>query len=260
MGVPGIAGRGNWQRSPHHIAGIHIRLFDPFDDFEPAVEMLDDRGTTLDPVAAIHVDEAALASNCCVMNMTANHAVNITTPGFGSQGTLVLANEIDGILDLQLQPLREGPIGQTDQSPNRIEMRIEKYGNIVCLVTQQGYPARVTNDDIEQVTVNDQVMSAIRGTVHDIFNDIDAAEMRAIEVTEELVVIPGHVDYSCTFAALAQQLLYDVVMRLRPIPTRFELPAVDDISDKIDDVGIVLAKKVEQLVSLAAPRAEMNIG
>src|SRR5260221_5708405 len=96
LGVPGVAGCRYWQWSAHHIAGIHIRLFDPFDDFKPAVEMLDDRGTTFDPVAAIHVNEAALASNCRVMNMTANHAVNITTPGFGSQGTFVLANEIDG--------------------------------------------------------------------------------------------------------------------------------------------------------------------
>ena len=41
---------------------------------------------------------------------------------------------------------------------------------------------------------------------------------------------------------------------------RAQLPAVDDVADQIDRVGIVIAQEVEQAFGLAAARAEMNIG
>ena len=47
---------------------------------------------------------------------------------------------------------------------------------------------------------------------------------------------------------------------LRPVPAGFQLPAVDDVADQIDRVGIVIAQEIEKPVGLAAARAEMNIG
>ncbi len=37
-------------------------------------------------------------------------------------------------------------------------------------------------------------------------------------------------------------------------------PAVDDVADQIDRLGFVMAEEVEQLVGLAAARAEMHVG
>ena len=37
------------------------------------------------------------------------------------------------------------------------------------------------------------------------------------------------------------------------------MPAVDNVADQIDRIGIVIAQKVEEAVGLAAARAEMNI-
>ena len=39
-----------------------------------------------------------------------------------------------------------------------------------------------------------------------------------------------------------------------------QLPAVDDVADEIDGLGVVVAQEVEQPFGLAAARAEMNIG
>jgi hypothetical protein len=37
------------------------------------------------------------------------------------------------------------------------------------------------------------------------------------------------------------------------------LPAVDDIADQINRLGVVIAQKMEKLFGLAAARAEMHI-
>ncbi len=47
---------------------------------------------------------------------------------------------------------------------------------------------------------------------------------------------------------------------LRPVPAGPQLPAVDDVADQIDRVGIVIAQEIEKLVGLATARAEMHIG
>ena len=41
--------------------------------------------------------------------------------------------------------------------------------------------------------------------------------------------------------------------------SRLQRPAIDDIADQIDRVGIVMAKEIEQTFSLATARAKMNI-
>ena len=92
-----------------------------------------------------------------------------------------------------------------------------------------------------------------------VLDHLDAAEMGAVIVAQEFVVIAGQVDEAGALARLAQKLLHHVVVRLRPIPARAQLPAVDDIADQIDRLGIVIAQEVEQTFGLAAARAEMNI-
>ena len=51
------------------------------------------------------------------------------------------------------------------------------------------------------------------------------------EMAAELVVIARNVDDARTFARRAQDLLDDVVVRLRPVPFATDLPAVDDVTD-----------------------------
>src|ERR1700730_3753210 len=73
-------------------------------------------------------------------------------------------------------------------------------------------------------------------------------------------MVAGHVDDARALARLAQQLLHHVVVMLRPVPAGLELPAVDDVADQINGVGIVIAEEIEEAIGLAAARAEMNVG
>jgi hypothetical protein len=95
--------------------------------------------------------------------------------------------------------------------------------------------------------------------VHGPVCELDAAEVRADVVAQELVVVPGQVDQARSFPHLAQELLHHVVVGLWPVPAGPEAPAVDDVADEVDHVRVVVPEKVEQQLGLAPPRPEMDV-
>ncbi|MGY3290466.1 hypothetical protein ACVWWP_003533 [Bradyrhizobium sp. LM3.6] len=131
---------------------------------------------------------------------------------------------------------------------------------IVGLVAEMGEPACVLHHEVEDVAVDDEIALAVHAGVDGVLDDVDAAEMRAVIVAQELVVIARDVDDLGALARLAQKLLDQVVMRLRPMPARFQRPAVDDVADEVDRVCIMEAQEVEQKVGLRTAGSEMNVG
>ena len=164
------------------------------------------------------------------------------------------------VLDLQLGPLRERPVGKSQPPAQRVEHAVGRDREVVGLVAEQRQPARLGDDEIEMVAVDDQVAAAVGALVHGLVLHLDAAEMGAVVLAQELVVIAGQIDDAHALAGLAQELLHHVVVGLRPIPARLELPAVDDVADQIDHVGVVVAHEVEEALGLAALGAEMHVG
>jgi hypothetical protein len=73
-------------------------------------------------------------------------------------------------------------------------------------------------------------------------------------------MVTGNVDDPSTLSRLPQNLLHDVIVRLRPIPRRAQRPAIDDVADEINRFGLVMAEEVEKLVGLTAARTKMHIG
>ena len=131
---------------------------------------------------------------------------------------------------------------------------------VVGLVAEQREPTRLRHHQVEDVAMNDQIAAAVGAGMHGVLDHLDAAEMGAVVVAQEFVVIAGHVDDAGALARLAQQLLHHVVVSLRPVPVRAQRPAVDDVADEIDGLGFVPAQEIEQPLGLAAPRAEMHVG
>ena len=89
---------------------------------------------------------------------------------------------------------------------------------------------------------------------------VDVAEREVAELARGFVVIAGDVDDLRAFARLAQDLLHDVVVRLRPEPAFAKLPAVDDVADQVQVFRFVMPQEVEQIRRLAAARAEVDVG
>src|SRR5262245_31408857 len=198
----------------------------PADDLEATVEVLDHGGAAFDPVAAVDVAKSGIVADHRVMDMAADDAVDAVTLRFGRDRALVLADEVDGVLDLELGPLRERPVGEAEPAADNVQRGVAPDRDVIGLVAEQREPAGVANHDVEQVAMNDQIALAVGGDVNGAFEHIDAAEMGAIVVAQELVVIARDVDDSHALASLAQQLLHYVVMRLRPVPAGPQLPAV----------------------------------
>src|SRR5919201_6080592 len=89
--------------------------------------------------------------------------------------------------------------------------------------------------------------------------DFNTAEIHAAIFAQELVMVAGYVDDPGALAYFAKELLQHVVMRLRPMPARTELPSVDDVADEINGVGIVMTQKVDEPLGLASARPQVDI-
>src|SRR5258707_4343653 len=123
-----------------------------------------------------------------------------------------------------------------------------------------GEPTRVLHHEVENVAVNHQIAPSIDTDMDGIYHHIDAAKMRAVIIPQDLVVIAGDVNDLGALARLAQHFLHEVVVRLRPVPVGLQRPAIDDIADEIDGIGIMAAEEVQQSVGLRAAGAEVDVG
>src|SRR3954451_22053452 len=106
-----------------------------------------------------------------------------------------------------------------------------------------GQPARVLYHEIENIAVNYQITSSIRSGVDSELEDVDASEMGAIVVSQELVMVAGDINDFRASPRPAQHLLHKIIVGLRPVPIRLEGPTIDDVADEIDDLRIMTSEK-----------------
>ena len=87
--------------------------------------VLDHGRAAFHPIAAIDVADAVVVVHDRMMDMAADDSVG-GMPGLGHQRLLEGADEIHRILDLQLGPLRERPIreSQTRRSPLKTRLAV----------------------------------------------------------------------------------------------------------------------------------------
>ena len=101
---------------------------------------------------------------------------------------------------------------------DEIEITVDQNGEVIGGVAQQRQPARMFDHEIEDVAVDHEVTPAVGGFVRRRFHHFDTAEMSAVIIAQELVMIAGQIDQPRALARLAQKLLHDVVVRLWPVP------------------------------------------
>ena len=101
---------------------------------------------------------------------------------------------------------------------------------------------------------------AVSGLVDRVFHHLDAAKLVADEVARQLVVVARHVDDLAALARTAQNLLYHVVVALRPVPLAAQLPAIDDVTHQIQLFARVRLQEGQQRLGLAAGGAEVKVG
>jgi hypothetical protein len=136
---------------------------------------------------------------------------------------------------------------------------VEPQRHVVGPVAQEREPLGVAHDAVELIAMQDQIALAVGALVDRLAHHLHAAEIQSAIIARSLVVIARHVDDLGAFARLAQDLLDDIVMRLRPEPGAFEPPAIDDVADQIEIIALVMLEEIEQQLGLAAARAQMHV-
>src|SRR5215475_9812485 len=98
-----------------------LRIPYPGDDLEMAVRVLDHGAAALDPVAAIDVADAVEFADRGVMDVAADDAGGGVALRLDRERLLECADVVDGVLDLELEPLRQRPVGQAERAADGIE-------------------------------------------------------------------------------------------------------------------------------------------
>src|SRR5581483_278176 len=140
-----------------------------------------------------------------------------------------------------------------------VEMGVGPQRELVAPIAEQSEPLGVAHHDVELVAVNDKVAPTVGADMDGVALDGDAAEMYPAIVAQGLVVIAGNEHEVGALAHLAQDLLQDVIMGLRPVDAAPYAPEVDDVADQIDARGIVAAKEIEEGLCLTGLGAQMQI-
>jgi hypothetical protein len=185
-----------------------------------------------------------------MVNVSADYAVQSSSPGLQGDRFLEGADEGHRPLDPTFEIGGQGPIAETEMAPQPVQRVIEPQRKLVAMVAQVGEPARRAHDHVELVAVQHAVAPPLLGGVYDVPVDFDAAKTKADVVAQGLIVIAGNEHETHTLAHAAEQLLHHIVVRLRPVRTPLDAPEVDDIADQIDEVRLAVAEKIDQPLGL----------
>lgn len=231
----------------------------PAQDFQAAVGVLDQGRAAFDPVAVVAVEDAVDGPHLGGMDVAADHAVGAPLSRFGDHRHLEAADVFDCFLDLVLEVGRQRPIAEPELAPGPVDGGVDGKRRLIGAIAGEGQPAGVADHAVELVAVQDQQAAAVGGDVDGLVLDDDAPEAAEGEVAENLVVIAGDVDDAGPLAGLAQQFLDDVVVGLVPVPGALEAPAVEDVADQVEEVGIGLLQEIEKKLGIAAAGTQVDI-
>jgi hypothetical protein len=226
---------------------------------EIAGVILADGRAALNPIAGIHVADAEPVVDRRVMDVAADDAISPVALRLGYKRLLIVADQADGAFDALLRPIGEGPVGQSEETTGAGSKMIGRQQKRIGPIAQSREPGDIADDHVEPVAMHDKQATAVGGLMNHLLGDLDAAIGGADEVAQELVVIAWKIDDPGALPRLAEKLLQHVVVALRPEPGPPQSPAVDDIADQVDRLGIVVAEEIEDEIGPAAGGAEVEV-
>ncbi len=222
--------------------------------------MLGDGRAGFNEIAGVDIGNAVYVADHGMMNVAADDPVGMMPArGFG-QGRLEGADEIHRVLHLEFGPGRKRPVGKPQPAADFVEPEVQPESKCIGPIAQPSKPARVLYNDVELVAMDDEEPFFVSRHVIGMIGDFHAAKHHPDIIARELVVIAGHVNHPGALAHFTQQLLEDIVVRLRPVPSAFEPPPVDYIADEVNCFSVIMSQEIQQKLGLAAARPEMNVG
>jgi len=152
--------------------------------------VLDERGTILDPIAAVVIGDAADLPNDGAVNVPAEHALDMVALGITNDCLFVGADKTDRVLDPLFDRFTERPVAKTKDPADRVDEWIEREQKLVTKVAEEREPLDVLHHGVELVRVQDENAAPVGREVEGVFLNRDRAV--GPEMAEEkFIVIPG---------------------------------------------------------------------
>ena len=186
------------------------------DQFEVAVEVLDQGGAAFHEVAAIVIAHAVDDANGGVMDVPTKDALHAEVPGVADHRLLELADERHRVLDLVLHESAQRPIAPAEAAAQEVDRVIELEEGLVAHVADVGEPLDVLDHSVEFIAVDDEQAATVSGLVDGVMDDGEVAVL-APKIAHHLVVVAGNVDQAGALATLAEDLLHHVIVALGPV-------------------------------------------
>src|SRR5436190_8926745 len=226
--------------------------------FRRAIFAFDQRGTTLHPIPTVVIGDGVELPDRRAVDVPAEDSIyrkflRITHDLFFEPG-----DKADCVFYTLFRIGAERPITEAESAAHEIDEGIQREQKLVANVACEREPFHVLYHRVELMAVNDEHALAIRQAMNGMFLHGDVA-VGAVELGKQIVVIARDVNDPCAFARLAQNLLNDVVMLLRPINPAPQLPDVDQITDNVERLEFVFAQKIEQRAGVGTAGAQMHV-
>lgn len=230
------------------------------DQLELPILVLDNRRTTFNEVAGIHIGKRTHRLDFGMMDMPADDPVQSLIVEGIHDALLVIRDELDRILDLELHKGGEREVGPNPQkAPNGSEGTIAFQQEVVALAAQFGDPLMILCNGVVLIAMNDEITLSIRRFVDDGVLDLDIPEHVIVIIPDVFIVIPGNIDHLGVMSGLTKNLLDDRIVFLGPIDALRKGPEIDDISDQIEHIAFVVLQKVEKNIGLTLSRTNVQV-
>lgn len=222
--------------------------------------MFDDRCAAFHKVTGIDIGEVPHRLYFCMMNVATNNSVEALVIKRVDDALLVIGNELHGILDLEFDEGSQRETGlYTEKTTHRPDPAIQLEQDVVSFAPEFCDPLVISGNGVVFIPVHHQIVFAIGGRVDDRVTNLDVSKDMIVVIPNVFVMIPRHVDHPGIVPRFAQDLLNDCVMGLGPVHLFGESPEVDDVSNQVEDIALVILQEVEQDVGLTLSRANMEI-
>jgi hypothetical protein len=230
------------------------------EESDVAVEILDEGGAALHPVAAVQVLHAAHAPDFRAVDVAADHAVDALLAGELRHGVLEVRDVAHGGLGLELEVRGDRPVAEAAAPPHPVQVQVQVEDPVVHPRAHALEQPVEVHQAVELVPVQHEVAAPVGGGVDVALHQLHAAELHAGVVGQELVVVAVDVDDAGLLAVLAEDFLDQRVGRLVPLPVPAQLPAVNDVADEVEVARLVLAQEVEEQFGLGVFAAQVDVG
>ena len=101
------------------------------------------------------------------------------------------------------------------------------------MIAKIGQPTGMLNHIVEQIAMHNPQAFAINRFMDIVLPDRDFTQIIAKIMAGSFIMIAWDIDNVGTAAGFAQQFLDDVIMFLRPEKAFLQLPAINDIANKL---------------------------